>query len=331
MKALMAKEFNGLGALSVAEVEIPHPEKGMVRIKVDACGLNFADLLMVRGTYQQTPPLPFAPGMEICGRIDAVGDGLDPGWRGTRVAAYCGSGGLAEYVIVKAEACAPAPHGVSDEAVAALPVAYGSSELGLVRRARLQAGEILVVAGAGGGVGLTAVEIGALLGARVIALARGEAKQAAARAKGAELVLDSDAFDLDTPALRDEILALTNGHGADVIFDPVGGALGTALMRATAFEGRVMPIGFASGDVLPLKANHLLVKNIDVLGFWWGAYFDRAPEAMAESLGRLFDWAADGKITPLVSDVLPLERAVDALRLIEDRKATGKVVVKISA
>jgi NADPH2:quinone reductase len=268
--------------------------------------------------------------MEICGRIDAVGDGLDPGWRGTRVAAYCGSGGLAEYVIVKAEACAPAPHGVSDEAVAALPVAYGSSELGLVRRARLQAGEILVVAGAGGGVGLTAVEIGALLGARVIALARGEAKQAAARAKGAELVLDSDAFDLDTPALRDEILALTNGHGADVIFDPVGGALGTALMRATAFEGRVMPIGFASGDVLPLKANHLLVKNIDVLGFWWGAYFDRAPEAMAESLGRLFDWAADGKITPLVSDVLPLERAVDALRLIEDRKATGKVVVKIS-
>lgn len=331
MKALIANEFKGLDGLSLEDVPIPDPGTGMVRVKVSACGLNFADLLMAKGTYQQTPALPFAPGMEICGQIDAVGDGLDPGWRGTRIAAYCGSGGLAEYVLVKAEACAPAPHGLSDIAVAAIPVAYGSAELGLARRARLKPGDVLVVSGAGGGVGLTAVELGALMGARVIALARGEAKQAAAREKGAQIVLDPEDFDLETPALRDHLRDLTEGRGVDVIFDAVGGALGTALMRATAFEARVMLIGFASGDLPPLKANHLLVKNVDVIGFWWGAYFEHAPEAMAESLSRLFDLAADGKITPLVSNTFPLARALEALRLIEARKATGKVVVTTGA
>ena len=329
MKALLTREFNGLDGVSLEDVEVPEPGVGEVRVKVSACGLNFADLLMTQGTYQQTPPLPFAPGGEICGLIDAVGEGLDPGWRGTRVAAYCGSGGLAEYALVKADACAAAPHGLSDEDVAAIPIAYGSSELGLARRARLQAGEVLVVAGAGGGVGLTAVELGALMGARVIAVARGEPKGHAAQDKGADVVLDPDDFDLETPGLRDHILGLTDGRGADVIFDPVGGALGTALMRASAFEARYMPIGFASGDVPPLKANHLLVKNIDVVGFWWGAYFDRAPEVMGESLSRLFDWAADGKITPLISDVYPLEHAIEALGLLEKRLATGKVVVQI--
>ena len=329
MKALLTREFNGLDGVSLEDVEVPEPGVGEVRVKVSACGLNFADLLMTQGTYQQTPPLPFAPGGEICGLIDAVGEGLDPGWRGTRVAAYCGSGGLAEYALVKADACAAAPHGLSDEDVAAIPIAYGSSELGLARRARLQAGEVLVVAGAGGGVGLTAVELGALMGARVIAVARGESKGHAAQDKGADVVLDPDDFDLETPELRDRILELTDGRGADVIFDPVGGALGTALMRASAFEARYMPIGYASGDVPPLKANHLLVKNIDVVGFWWGAYFDRAPEVMVESLSRLFDWAADGKITPLISDVYPLEHAIEALGLLEKRLATGKVVVQI--
>ena len=329
MRALIASEFNGLAGLTLQDVPIPEPSAGEVRVKVSACGLNFADLLMARGTYQQLPELPFAPGAEICGVIDAVGAGIDPGWRGTRVAAYCGHGGLSEYAIVAAGSCAAAPHGVSDAAVAAIPIAYGSAELGLERRARLQAGETLVVAGAGGGVGLTAVELGALMGATVIALARGEAKRAAAQEKGAAITLDPSDFDLSTPALRDEILRLTEGRGADVIFDPVGGALGSALLRATAFEARYMPIGFASGDVPPLKANHLLVKNVDVIGFWWGAYFDKAPEAMTESLSRLFDYAADERIKPLISDVFPLEQALDGLRLIEERKATGKVVITL--
>lgn len=331
MKALIARDSSGLQGVSLEDVNIPEPGPGMVRVKVSACGLNFADLLMTRGTYQQTPPVPFSPGGEICGHIDAVGEGMDPGWRGTRIAAFCGSGGLAEYALVKADACAPAPHGLSDEDVAAIPIAYGSSELSLARRARLKAGEVLVVAGAGGGVGLTAVELGSLMGARVIAIARGDEKLQAARDKGADVVLDLEAFDLETPALRDHIRELTNGHGADVIYDPVGGALGSALMRATAFEARYMPIGFASGDVAPVKANHLLVKNIDVVGFWWGAYFDHAPEAVTESLSRLFDWAVDGKIKPLVSDTFPLSQAVDGLKLLEGRKATGKVVIRVGA
>jgi len=203
--------------------------------------------------------------------------------------------------------------------------------LGLQRRGRLKEGETLVVAGAGGGVGLTAVELGALMGANVIALARGQEKLTAAKERGASALLDPAQFDLSTPALRDKIMELTDGRGADVIFDPVGGALGAALLRATAFEARYMPIGFASGKVPPLKANHLLVKNVDVVGFWWGVYFEKAPEAMAESLTRLFDYAADGRIKPLVSDVFSLEQAVDGLRLIEDRKATGKVVITVSS
>ena len=331
MRALIAEEYSGLSGLTLQNVAIPALRAGTVRIEVKACGLNFADLLMARGTYQQTPALPFAPGAEICGVIEAVGEGVDSALCGTRVAAYCGHGGLAEYAVVDAGACARAPEGVSDAAVAAIPIAYGSAELALNHRGRLQADDILIVAGAGGGVGLTAVELGALMGAKVIAVARGDAKRDAAKEKGAAITLDPENFDLSTPALRDEILALTNGHGADVIFDPVGGALGSALLRATAFESRYMPIGFASGDIPPLKANHLLVKNIDVIGFWWGAYFDKAPKIMAESLVRLFDLAADKRINPLVSDVFPLERAVEGLRLIEDRSATGKVVVKVAA
>lgn len=329
MRAIVLKEFSGLSGLSLQEVERPDPGAGRLRLRVSACGLNFADLLMAKGKYQQMPSLPFSPGAEICGIVDAVGEGLDPGWRGTRVAAYCGSGGLAEYVVVAAESCAPAPHDLSDEAVAAIPVAFGSAELGLIRRGRLRAGEVLAVAGAGGGVGLTAVEIGALTGARVIALARGAEKQQAARDKGAQTVLDPEDFDLETAELRDFLREETGGRGLDVIFDPVGGALGSALLRAGGFEARYMPVGFASGDVPPLKANHLMVKNVDVIGFWWGAYFEHAPQVMAESLGRLFDLAADGKIAPLVSDVYPLERADEALKMIETRKATGKVVVKI--
>ncbi len=330
MRAVRVEEHGEIDGLSLCSVATPEPGPGTVRIRVAACGLNFADLLMVKGTYQQTPLLPFSPGSEVCGTIDALGDGVAERWRGARVVAYCGHGGLAEFALARIDACALAQDGLSDEAAAALPIAYGSSELALARRAKLQAGETLLVAGAGGGVGLTAVEIGHLMGARVIAIARGEAKAEAARAVGADTVLDPDDFDLETPALRDLIREMTGGRGADVIYDPVGGQLGTALMRATAFEARYMPIGFASGEVLPLKANHLLVKNIDVIGFWWGAYFDHAPDAMAESLGRLLEWAATGRIVPHVSDILPLDRATEALRLIKDRCATGKVVVRVA-
>lgn len=329
MKAMISHKFNGLTGLSQERVAQPQPAGDELRINVTACGLNFADLLMLEGRYQQMPEPPFAPGAEVCGYVDAIGPGTDPDWVGKRVVAYCGHGGLAEQVAVPASACVAAPAALSDAEAAAMPVAYGSAEMALAHRARLKPGEALLVSGAGGGVGLTGVEIGALMGARVIALARGNAKQQAALAKGAVSVFDPDAYDDD--GLKTRLFEETDGHGIDVIYDPVGGPLLRRVMRAAAFEARIMPIGFASGEVPELKANHLLVKNVDIIGFWWGAYFQKAPKVMAESLARLMDWAQQGRIAPLVSETFPLDRAVEALELIRDRRATGKIVVEIQA
>ena len=324
MRRWTIHEPGGPDDLTLEDVAVPEPGPGEVRIRVEACGINFADLLMLKGTYQSTPPLPFAPGMEVCGIVEAGGPA------GRRVVAYCGHGGLAETVVAPLAACAPVPDGLDPMTAAAIPVAYGSSELALARRARLRMGERLLVGGAGGGVGLTAVEIGARMGATVVALARGEEKGAAVRAMGAAHVLDPSGFDLTGHALRDAILECTGGARMDVILDPVGGDLARAMLRAAGFEARILPLGFASGDVPVYKANHLLVKNIDVIGFWWGDYFAKAPDAIRESLARLIDWAAAGTIRPHVSDIVPFDRAPDALTLLAQRRATGKVVVRVA-
>lgn len=316
--------------LTLETGEMPRPGPGEARIRVLACGINFADLLLVKGTYQSTPPFPFAPGAEICGIVEAVGEGSGSTLVGERVVAYCGHGGLGRVVVAPLAACAMVPEGLDAITAAAIPIAYGSSELALVRRARLRPGEWLLVGGAGGGVGLTAVEIGARMGAQVFAIARGDAKGAAARAMGAVHVLDPTDIDLSGYALRDAILERTGGARMDVIVDPVGGDLSSAMMRTTAFEARVLPLGFASGDVPAFKANHLLVKNIDVIGFWWGDYFPKCPGAVRESLERLLNWAAAGAIRPLVSDVVPFARAPEALELLANRSATGKVVVDMA-
>ncbi len=327
MKSWIIGEPGVPGDLRLGEVARPAPGPGEACIRVLACGINFADLLMLKGTYQATPPFPFAPGAEVCGIVESVGSGGDAASVGTRVVAYCGHGGLGDYALAPLAACAPVPDTLDPSVAAAIPVAYGSSELALARRARLRPGEWLLVSGAGGGVGLTAVEIGARMGARVFALARGAEKGAAAARMGAEHVLDPSDIDLDGYALRDAILERTGGARMDVILDPVGGALSRAMMRATAFEARVLPLGFAGGDVPVFKANHLLVKNVDVIGFWWGDYFPKCPGAVRESLLRLLDWAAAGTIDPLVSDIVPFDRAPDALTLLAERRATGKVVV----
>ncbi len=311
------------------EVERPVPQLGEALIRVLACGINFSDLLMLKGTYQSTPPFPFAPGGEVCGIVESVGEGSDPAYMGSRVVAYCGHGGLSEAVIAPLAACAPVPDGLDPVKAAAIPIAYGSSELALARRARLQPGEWLLVGGAGGGIGLTAIEIGMRMGARVIALARGPAKREAALEMGAEYVIDPSDLQLSGYALRDMILEYTRGARMDVIVDPVGGELSRAMMRTTAFEARVLPLGFASGEVPIFKANHLLVKNVDVIGFWWGDYFPKAPDAVRESLSRLLGWAAEGTIRPYVSDTIPFARAPEALDLLAERKATGKVVVSL--
>lgn len=299
----------------------PKPGPGELGIEVSACGLNFADLLMIKGTYQDTPNRPFVPGMEICGRVTAVGEGVTQFTTGERITSFCGSGGLASQTVVDVSRCRAVPEGMSDIVAAGFQIAYGTSHLALTRRARLSRGETLVVLGAAGGVGLTAVEIGHALGARVIAVARGTEKLEIARAAGADDLVDAETDDL-RGVLRDL-------GSADVVYDAVGGTLGEAALRAMKPEGRFLTIGYASGEVPMVKANHLLVKNVDIIGFYWGGYLSFAPELLTDSLGELMDWHAAGRIKPHISHVLPFDQIPEGLELLKSRKATGKVVITL--
>jgi NADPH2:quinone reductase len=297
----------------------PSPGPGEVAIRVAACGLNFADLLMIAGRYQEQPPFPLTPGMEIAGTVTATGPGVDPGLVGRRVAAFPGHGGLAEVALAPANRLVPLADDMPADEAAAMQVAYGTSHLALLRTARLAPGETLLVLGAAGGVGLTAVEIGAMIGARVIASARGPEKGAVAARAGAHHVLDSDRADL-TEAVR----AL---GGADVVYDAVGGPAFRAALSATKPEGRILLIGFAGGTLPEIRPNHLLVKNVSVHGFYWGGFLDFAPAVLTDSLAEVFRWRAEGRIRPHISHRLPLDRANEALGLLRARQSTGKVVV----
>jgi NADPH2:quinone reductase len=304
------------------DITRPVPGPGEVLVRIAAAGLNFADLLMVRGAYQEMPAAPFTLGMELAGTVEALGPGSEGPPPGTRVAVFSGHGALAEYGVFPAARCLAIPAAMSFEEAAGFLIAYGTSHLALSRRARLRPGETLLVLGAGGGVGLTAVEIGRLMGARVIAAARGAAKLAAAEAAGAHVLLDTEADDLRA-AVRAE-------GGADVVYDAVGGAQFRAALGATKPEGRILLIGFASGDLPEIPANHLLVKNVSVLGFYWGGHLAFAPDALTGSLGTLFGWYEEGRLHPHVSHVLPLDRAAEGLELLRSRAATGKIVVRIA-
>lgn len=304
---------------TLADIATPSPEAGEVLLDIHACGLNFADLLMAKGTYQDTPTPPFTLGMEVCGTVLAQGKGVKTPPVGTRVAVFGGAGGLATRGVFPAATCLPVPDTMSAEIAAGFYVAYGTSHLALTDRARLQRGETLLVLGAAGGVGLTAVEIGKALGATVIGVARGAEKLAVARAAGADHLIDSDTQDI-TAAVK----AL---GGADVVYDPVGGDSFKAAMRATNRKGRIIVIGFASGDIPPIPANIILVKNIDVLGFYWGGYLKFRPDLVMNSIKVLMDMFAAGQLHPHISHTLPLDRAGEALDLLRSRKSTGKVVV----
>jgi len=303
----------------LTDIAVPAPAKGEVLIDVAACGLNFADLLMAKGTYQDTPEPPFTLGMEVCGTVSAQGEGVTSPAIGQRVAVFGGDGGLAEQGVFPAALCYPVPDTMPAEIAAGFMVAYGTSHLALTRRAQLVQGETLLVLGAAGGVGLTAVEIGKALGATVIAVARGAEKLAVAAKAGADHVIDSDSDNV-----TDAVKAL---GGADVVYDPVGGALFKAALRACNREARVITIGFASGDVPQIPANIILVKNITVIGFYWGGYLKFNPGALRESIGALLEMYQAGDLRPHVSHVLPLDQAQDALDLLAARKSTGKVVV----
>ena len=306
---------------SLTKTPIPIPAKGEVLLRIHACGLNFADLLMVKGTYQDTPAPPFTLGLEVCGTVVAHGEGVSHPIIGARVAVFGGQGGLAEFGTFPAADCIAVPGQMTSVEAAGFQVAYGTSHLALTRRARLKAKERLVVTGAAGGVGLTAVELGKALGAEVVAIARGEAKLRIAKEAGADHAIDS------TRPLEEIVQELKTMGGVDVVYDAVGGDLFDALFRACNREARILVIGFASGDVPRIPANHLLVKNIDVMGFYWGGYLAFNPQALRQSMSELFSLFQVGKLIPHVSHVLPLDRAQDALDLLTNRKSTGKVVV----
>ena len=322
MRAVVCRELGGPDALELADLPTPEPGACGVRIRVRAAGVNFADGLMLAGRYQEKPHLPFTPGLELAGEIEAVGAGVRGLTPGQRVLAIVSHGAFAEQAVARADDVVLLPDDVDDVTAAGFAIAYGTAHGALRWRAGLHAGETLVVHGAGGGVGLTAVECGKAIGATVIATARGEEKLAVARAHGADHAVDSD-----DPDLKGRLRELTDGRGADVVYDPVGGAVFDASLRAIAWEGRIVAVGFASGQVPQVPANLLLVKNAAVLGFYWGSYRKHDPERLRDGLKELFAWHRAGRIRPHVSQTLPLARTAEAIRLLADRRAIGKIVV----
>ena len=308
--------------LSLQDIPKPQPGPGEVLVQIDTCGLNFGDTLLIKGTYQEKPALPFTIGMELAGTVVALGSDVTTLKEGQRIASYTGFGGLAEYAAIPAEICVPIPDQMSAVDAAAFLVAYGTSHVALDYKARMRPGERLLVLGASGGVGLTAVELGKLMGAEVIACARGAAKLEICKAAGADHLIDSETGDIRT--------FVKDLGGADVVYDPVGGDQFKAALRACNPDARLLPLGFASGEVPQIPANILLVKNLTVMGLYWGGYAKVDPSVLTNSFKALFDWYVAGKLKPHVSNVLPLAQANEALDLLRTRKATGKVVVQIS-
>jgi NADPH:quinone reductase len=325
VKAVLAREFAPLEQLTIAEVPARHAGAGEVVIAVSACGINFMDGLIAQGKYQLKPPLPFSPGAEVAGVVRETGSGVAGLEVGTRVLAATGFGGFAEEVVVPARSVIRLPDRMDFVTAAAFPIAYGTSHHALKDRAHLQSGETLLVLGAAGGVGLTAVEIGKLMGARVIACASSEEKLALCKAYGADALINYTSTDL-----RERVRELSSGKGVDVVYDPVGGPYAEPAQRSLAYLGRYLVIGFASGEIPKLALNLLLVKTLSLVGVFWGAFAQAAPERSAANLAELLGWYSAGRLRPHISATFPLERYQEALEVVMKRKAQGKVVLTIS-
>jgi NADPH:quinone reductase len=322
MRAIVCRELTGLDGLALEDIPTPEPGPGEVRIRVRAAGLNFADTLVIKGQYQDKPPLPFVPGMEIAGQIEQSGAGVAGFVPGDRVMATADRGGFAEAVVTAASNVVRLPDSIDYVTAAGFAIAYGTAYGALVWAGRLRPDETLLVHGAAGGVGLATVECGRALGARVIATARGAEHLRVAKDHGAEALIDTASEDV-----RARVKELTRGRGADVVFDPIGGEVFTASLRSLAWEGRLLVIGFASGQIPQIPANLLLVKNAAAIGFYWGSYRRHDPARVHAAFEELLRWQADQRIRPHVSEVHPLEDAKSALERLLARQSTGKVVL----
>jgi NADPH2:quinone reductase len=328
MRALLCRALGPLSNLQLEDVPPPVPGPGQVLVDVHACGVNYFDGLQVAGRYQIKPPLPFAPGAEVSGVIAALGDGvpLAPGLRpGARVLAFVRYGGLAEQLVVDADRVAPVPVAMDDQTAAAFPIVYSTSYHALKDRARLAAGETLLVLGAAGGVGLTAIEIGRIMGARVIAAASTPEKLELCRSRGAHETIDYARDDL-----RERIRQLTDGRGIDVVYDPVGDRYTEPCVRSLRPGGRLLVVGFAAGEIPRLPLNLLLLKQASAVGVFWGEFAAMRPAENAANLAQLFAWYLNGRLHPHLSASFPLERGREAIELVMNRGAKGKVVVEVT-
>ncbi|MGB5863183.1 MAG: NADPH:quinone oxidoreductase family protein [Sulfitobacter sp.] len=331
MKAMLSHECGGPETLKLTELETPQPGKKQVRIRIRAAGLNFPDTLIIKDMYQMKPPRPFAPGGEVAGEVDALGEGVTGLSIGDRVLAMSGFGGFASHICIDAERVMKIPDAMPFDEASCLVLTYGTSHHALKNRAEIKAGESLLILGAAGGVGAAAIELGKAAGARVIAAVSSEQKAQFCRGLGADktIIYTRDMDDRDAQkAFSAQIKKLAGGDGVDVVYDAVGGAYAEPAVRALAWKGRFLVVGFPAG-IPKIPLNLTLLKGCQIVGVFWGAHTLREPEMHAENMTDLFRMYADGQIKPRISARFPLERAADALTLMMDRKVQGKVVLDV--
>jgi NADPH2:quinone reductase len=322
MKAIVCNNFGPIDEIEYAEVPDPQAGPGQVVLATKAIGINFPDGLLVQGLYQYKPELPFVPGIEVAGVVEEVGEGVGKLKLGDRVLASTMTGGYAEKLCMEAAAAITIPDVMSDDHAAVLPCAFGTAHHALKQRGQLRPGETLVVLGAAGGTGLAAVQIGKAMGARVIAVCSDEEKLALAADSGADELINYRTADL-----RKALLALTDKRGVDVVFDPVGGEAFNQCVRAMAWNGRLLVIGFASGDIPQFAVNLALVKGFSLVGVFWGTFTRYQPRDYRDNMAELFAWYEQGKVKPLIDETFPLSSAAEALHRVAQRKVKGKLVL----
>ncbi len=330
MKAVVVRAFGPIDQAVLEEVPDPVPGPGEVLVAVHAAEANYPDILVMEGAYQIKPPLPFSPGKAAAGVVEAVGDGVTGFKPGDRVAAQVEYGAYAEKLIAPAATCYPMPDGLPFDKAAALGLAYQTAHFALIDRAGLQPGDRVLVLGASGGVGVASIQLAKALGAQtVIGGVRAEADAAVAKAAGADHTIGL-LMDNLRDGLRDAVRDATDGHGADVVIDPVGGEFNAAALRAMAWRGRMVIVGFASGEIPTIRSNYLLVKNIAVSGLQWSDYRDRDPDWVARVQAEIFELYSQGKIDPPIDRSLPLAQFADALALLREGAAQGKIVLSVA-